>query len=263
VQIDVPETLSVEGRTAFYDATGAYKDMVVTHLFQVLGFVAMEPPTSLAAKPLLDEKSKVFEALKPIDVRHVVRGQYEGYRETKGVPAGSETETMIALKVEVDNWRWHGVPFYLRSGKAMKESRQTITLGFAEPPLRMFRTRRKDAPSGVHNEIVIDFADPGSIHVDFLAKLPGPEMTLGTMQMAFKYEDSFAAANALEGYERLILLAMLGDQSLFTRADGIERVWEISAPLLENPPPVQPYAQGTWGPASVDKLLMPHKWHLR
>jgi glucose-6-phosphate 1-dehydrogenase len=262
VQIDVPETLSVEGRTAFYDATGAYKDMVVTHLFQVLGFVAMEPPTSLAAKPLLDEKSKVFEALKPIDVRHVVRGQYDGYRETKGVPAGSETETMIALKVEVDNWRWHGVPFYLRSGKAMKESRQTITLGFAEPPLRMFRTRRKDAPSGVHNEIVIDFADPGSIHVDFLAKMPGPEMTLGTMQMAFKYEDSFAAANALEGYERLILLAMLGDQSLFTRADGIERVWDISQPLLDNPPPVQPYAQGTWGPASVDKLIAPNRWHL-
>jgi glucose-6-phosphate 1-dehydrogenase len=263
VQIDVPETLSVAGRTAFYDATGAYRDMVVTHLFQVLGFVAMEPPTSLAAKPLLDEKSKVYDALKPIDVRNVVRGQYEGYRTTPGVPADSDTETMIALKVEIDNWRWHGVPFYLRSGKAMKESRQTITLGFMEPPLRMFRTRKRDAPDGVHNEIVIDFADPGSIHIEFMAKMPGPEMTLGTMQMAFKYEDSFAAANALEGYERLILLAMLGDQSLFTRADGIERVWEISQPLLDNPPPVQPYAPGTWGPATVDKLIAPDHWYLR
>jgi glucose-6-phosphate 1-dehydrogenase len=263
VQIDVPETLSIEGRAAFYDATGAYRDMVVTHLFQVLGFLAMEPPTSLAAKPLLDEKSKVFEALKPIDVRHVVRGQYNGYRSSPGVPADSDTETMVALRVEIDNWRWHGVPFYLRSGKSLKASRQTVTLGFQEPPLKMFRTRKQDAPGGNHNEIVIDFADPGSIHVEFMAKMPGPEMTLGSMQMAFRYEDSFAAANALEGYERLILLAMLGDQSLFTRADGIERVWEISQPLLDNPPPVQPYEPGTWGPASVDKLIAPHRWYLK
>ncbi|HET9081020.1 MAG TPA: glucose-6-phosphate dehydrogenase [Trebonia sp.] len=263
VQIDVPETLSIEGRAAFYDATGAYRDMVVTHLFQVLGFVAMEPPTSLAAKPLRDEKSKVFDALQPIDLRHVVRGQYNGYRSAPGVPGDSDTETMIALRVEIDNWRWHGVPFYLRSGKSLKASRQTVTLGFQEPPLKMFRTRKQDAPSGIHNEIVIDFADPGSIHVEFMAKMPGPEMTLGSMQMSFRYEDSFAAANALEGYERLILLAMLGDQSLFTRADGIERVWEISQPLLDNPPPVQPYEPGTWGPASVDKLIAPHRWYLR
>ncbi len=264
VQIDVPETLTVEGRAGFYDATGAYRDMVVTHLFQVLGFVAMEPPTSLAERPLRDEKSKVFDALRPIDVRHdVVRGQYEGYRDIKGVPADSDTETMIALKVEVENWRWHGVPFYLRSGKGLKVSRQTVTLGFHAPPVRMFRTRHIDAPKGKLNEIVIDFADPGSISVDFMAKMPGPEMTLGASRMQFRYEDSFAAANALEGYERLILLAMLGDQSLFTRADGIERVWEISEPLLTSPPPVEPYAVGTWGPASVDKLISPFHWHLR
>jgi glucose-6-phosphate 1-dehydrogenase len=263
VQIDVPETLSIEGRAAFYDATGAYRDMVVTHLFQVLGFLAMEPPTSLAAKPLRDEKGKVFDALRPIDVRHVVRGQYNGYRSTQGVPADSDTETMIALRVEVDNWRWHGVPFFLRSGKSLAASRQTVTLGFHEPPLRMFTTHRKDAPGGRHNEILIDFADPGSIHVDFMAKMPGPEMSLGAMTMTFRYEDSFAAANALEGYERLILLAMLGDQSLFTRADGIERVWEISEPLLTSPPPVEPYEPGTWGPASVAKLVAPYRWHLR
>ena len=263
VQIDVPETLSIEGRAGFYDATGAYRDMVVTHLFQVLGFIAMEPPNSLAAKPLNDEKSKVFDALKPIDVRHVVRGQYNGYRTSPGVPADSDTETMVALRVEIDNWRWHGVPFYLRSGKSLKASRQTITLGFQDPPMQIFRTHKKDAPSGIHNEIVIDFSDPGSIHVEFMAKMPGPEMTLGSMQMSFRYEDSFAAANALEGYERLIMLAMLGDQSLFTRADGIERVWEISQPLLDNPPPVEPYEPGTWGPASVDKLVAPHRWYLR
>ena len=263
VQIDVPETLTVEQRAAFYDATGAYRDMVVTHLFQVLGFIAMEPPTSLAAKPLRDEKGKVFDALKPIDVRHVVRGQYEGYRSIHGVPADSDTETMIALRVEVENWRWHGVPFYLRSGKAMKQSRQTITLGFHAPPVRMFRASRHDAPLGQVNEIIIDFADPGAISIEFMAKMPGPEMTLGASRLTFRYEDSFAAANTLEGYERLILLAMLGDQSLFTRADGIERVWEISEPLLTSPPPVQPYAIGSWGPDSVNKLIAPHRWFLR
>ena len=263
VQIDVPETLTVEQRAGFYDATGAYRDMVVTHLFQVLGFVAMEPPTSLAAKPLRDEKGKVFDALRHIDPRHVVRGQYEGYRSIKGVPADSDTETMIALRVEVENWRWHGVPFYLRSGKAMKESRQIVTLGFHAPPVRMFRAHRQDAPLGQVNEIIIDFADPGSISIEFMAKMPGPEMTLGASKLSFRYEDSFAAANALEGYERLILLAMLGDQSLFTRADGIERVWEISEPLLTSPPPVQPYEVGSWGPATVDKLIAPHRWCLR
>jgi glucose-6-phosphate 1-dehydrogenase len=263
VQIDVPETLSIEGRAAFYDATGAYRDMVVTHLFQVLGFVAMEPPTSLAAKPLRDEKSKVFDALRPIDLRHVVRGQYRGYTSSPGVPADSDTETMIALRVEIENWRWHGVPFYLRSGKSMAASRQTVTLGFHEPPLRMFRSHRRDSPTGRINELVIDFADPGSIHLDFMAKMPGPEMTLGKSTMSFSYQDSFAQANALEGYERLILLAMLGDQSLFTRADGIERVWEISEPLISSPPPVEPYEPGTWGPASVEKLIDPYRWHLR
>jgi glucose-6-phosphate 1-dehydrogenase len=263
VQIDVPETLTVEQRAGFYDATGAYRDMVVTHLFQVLGFVAMEPPVSLAAKPLRDEKGKVFDALRPIDVRHVVRGQYEGYRSIPGVPADSDTETMIALRVDVENWRWHGVPFYLRSGKAMKESRQIVTLGFHAPPVRMFRAHRHDAPLGQVNEIIIDFADPGSISIEFMAKMPGPEMTLGMSKLTFKYEDSFAAANALEGYERLILLAMLGDQSLFTRADGIERVWEISEPLLTSPPPVEPYAVGSWGPDTVDRLINPYRWCLR
>jgi glucose-6-phosphate 1-dehydrogenase len=263
VQIDVPETLSIEGRAAFYDANGAYRDMVVTHLFQVLGFLAMEPPTSLAAKPLRDEKGKVFDALRPIDVRHVVRGQYTGYRSSPGVNPNSDTDTMVAVRVEVENWRWHGVPFYLRSGKSLAASRQVVTLGFHEPPLRMFPTHRRDAPMGRVNEIVIDFADPGSIKIEFMAKKPGPEMTLGATEMKFSYEDSFAQANALEGYERLILLAMIGDQSLFTRADGIERVWEISEPLLTSPPPVEEYAPGTWGPASVDKLIAPHRWYLR
>ena len=262
VEIDVPETLPVKGRGAFYDATGAYRDMVVTHLFQVLAFVAMEAPVSLSAKHLRDEKEKVYQSLKPIDVRHVVRGQYEGYRSEPGVAADSQTETMVAVRAEVDNWRWHGVPFFLRSGKAMGASRQVITLGFQPPPLRMFPAHRKDTPYGRQNEIVVDFADPGAIKVNFLAKVPGAELTLGNAEMAFYYKDSFAASNALEGYERLILLAMIGDQSLFTRSYGIERLWEISEPLLENPPPVQPYPVGSYGPESVKQLVAPYHWHL-
>jgi glucose-6-phosphate 1-dehydrogenase len=195
-------------------------------------------------------------------VQHVVRGQYEGYRSEPGVAADSQTETMVAVRAEVDNWRWQGVPFFLRSGKAMGASHQIVTLGFHQPPLRMFRARLPDTPADRVNEIVIDFADPGSISTEFLARVPGPELALDHATMMFNYKDSFAAANALEGYERLILLAMMGDQSLFTRSDGIERLWEISTSLLDNPPPVQPYARGSWGPMSVSKLIAPYRWHL-
>jgi len=262
VEIDVPETLSIEGRAAFYDATGAYRDMIVTHLFQVLAFVAMEPPVSLSAKHLRDEKEKVFEALRPIDVQHVVRGQYVGYRSEPGVAADSQTETMVAVRAEVENWRWHGVPFFLRSGKSMGASRQIIVLGFQPPPLRMFPAHLKDTPYGRQNEIVIDFADPGAIKTYFLAKVPGAELSLGNAEMAFQYKNSFATSNSLEGYEHLLLLAMVGDQSLFTRSDGIERLWQISEPLLENPPPAEPYSAGSWGPESVRRLIAPFHWHL-
>ena len=262
VQIDVPETLSIDDRGAFYDGTGAYRDMVVTHLFQVLSFVAMEPPTSLAAKPLREEKAKVYASMRHIDPRHVVRGQYEGYRSVPGVAPDSDTETLVAVRAEVDNWRWVGVPFFLRSGKRMGASRQVVTLGFYEPPVRILRAKRQDTPDGRVNEIVIDFADPGTITVEFLAKIPGPEMCLGNANMEFRYETSFNEANALEGYERLILLAMIGDQALFTSSEGIERAWAVSMPLLDNPPPVQPYKPGTWGPAEVDKLVAPYRWHL-
>ena len=133
----------------------------------------------------------MYESLRPIDVRHVVRGQYEGYLSEPGVAAGSQTETMVAVRAEVENWRWHGVPFYLRSGKAMAASRQVVTLGFDEPPTRMFRVHRRDIPTGRMNEIVIDFADPGSITIEFMAKVPGPELSLGHATMMFKYKDSF------------------------------------------------------------------------
>jgi glucose-6-phosphate 1-dehydrogenase len=263
VQIDVPETIALEGRAHFYEGTGAFRDMIVTHLIQVLGIVAMEPPAALHARQLRDERAKVFEALRPIRPEHVVRGQYEGYREEPGVAPDSQTETFAALRVEVDNWRWTGVPFYLRSGKNLAQSRQVITLGLREPALRMFRTDPSGRGKDRGNKIVIDFADPGSIAADFLAKEPGPTTDLGAARMAFSYEGSFCRTHGLEGYERLILEAMLGDQSLFNRSDGIEDIWAASTPLLEAPSPLQPYAPGSWGPQpAVDKLVAPYHWLL-
>ena len=262
VQIDVPEKLSIEGRAAFYEGTGAFRDMVVTHLFQVLGFVAMEPPTTLSAQALGAERQKVFDSMRPIDAHHVVRGQYSGYRSETGVPPGSDTETFVALRAEIENWRWAGVPFYLRTGKSLGQGRQVVTLGFREPTLRMFAFHGHPNSSGRQNEVNIDFGDPGSISLRFLAKVPGPEMSLGEAKMMFRYEDSFSTKNELEGYERLILDAMLGDHSLFTSAGQVERLWEISTPLLEHPPPVELYEPGSWGPPSIATLIAPHRWYL-
>ncbi len=262
VQIDVPETLSIEGRAGFYEKTGAYRDMVVTHLLQVLGFVAMEPPSSLSAKALRAEKLKVYESMRPIDPQHVVRGQYDGYRAAPGVAPDSQTETFVAVRAEVDNWRWAGVPFCLRTGKCLGASRQVVTLGFRQPTMRMFAFDDAAARVGRGNEIVIDFADPGSITAQFLAKEPGPEIRIAPAEMTFRYADSFSAANELEGYERLILDAMLGDQALFTSSDGIERLWEISMPLLDQPPEVEPYQPGSWGPDSARRIPAPYRWHL-
>ncbi len=261
VQIDVPETLSIEGRGAFYEDTGAFKDMVVTHLFQVLGQIAMEQPTSLTAKPLRDEVSKVFETMRPLDPREVVRGQYEGYRDEDGVAKDSTTETFIALRAWVDNARWMGVPFYLRTGKRMAQSRQIITLGLREPVMEIF-PELKANPNRDSNKLIIDFKDPGSIHAEFLAKQPGPTMVLGTARMHFHYRESFQISNNLEAYERLLMEVMLGNQALFTRSDGIERLWEVSAPVLESPPPIEFYPQGTWGPYSIERIISPHRWTL-
>ncbi|MDX2812900.1 glucose-6-phosphate dehydrogenase [Streptomyces sp. PA03-5A] len=262
VQIDVPESISIEGRAQFFEGTGTFRDMIVTHLFQLLGFVAMEPPTALQAQSLRDEKEKVFESLQPVDPAHVVRGQYEGYRAEPGVDPASDTETFVALRVGIDNWRWAGVPFYLRSGKSLGEARHVVTLGFREPALRMFPLAARGGSETRSNALVIDFDDPGRITTSFLVKEPGPAMRLSTAEMVFGYADSFNTMHALEGYERLLLDAMLGDQSLFTRSDGIERLWEASTPLLENPPPVELYAPGSWGPDSVRRLIAPHHWSL-
>jgi len=217
----------------------------------------MDPPIALDAFAILDEKVKVFHAMQPLDPGRVVRGQYEGYRDEPGVGPASETETFVALRVEIDNWRWAGVPFYLRTGKRLAEQRRIVTVAFKEPPLRMFG----DGGHGP-NELVFDFADTGGISVDFLAKVPGPRLRLAPARMRFDYSDSFCASNQLEAYERLIHDAMVGDRTLFTSSRGIERLWQVAMPLLEAPPSLSSYAPGSWGPDAVHDLIAPRAWHL-
>jgi glucose-6-phosphate 1-dehydrogenase len=264
VQIDVPETLSIEMRGSFYEETGAFRDMIVTHLFQVLGFVAMEPPTSLEAKALGVEREKVFDSMPVLAPDNVVRGQYAGYREERGVAADSDTETFVAVKAFVDNWRWEGVPFYLRSGKRLAESRHLLTIAFAQPPRRMFPLDCEQiSESFGHDHLTFELGDPGSISASFLAKVPGPAIQLGEAHMRFSYADTFGGVEqALDAYERLIHDVMVADRTLFTGSTAIERLWEISEPVLERPPAAVPYEPGSWGPAAIDDLIAPRRWHL-
>jgi glucose-6-phosphate 1-dehydrogenase len=261
VQIDVPETLSVLDRGGFYEETGAYRDMVVTHLFHVLGFVAMEPPTALDGRSIAEETGKVFRSLLPIDSRNVIRGQYAGYREERGVNPDSQTETFIALKAHLENWRWSGVPFFLRTGKCMGEQRRLLTIAFREPPRKMFREMRAFVEDYGPDHISFDLGDPGGIATSFLAKVPGPRMRLGQARMTFSYEGSFNTT-ALEPYERLMYDAMLGDRTLFTDSEGIERLWAASADLLSDPPPLHRYAPGSYGPQKMHELIAPRRWWL-
>jgi glucose-6-phosphate 1-dehydrogenase len=262
VQIDVPETLAVDARAGFYEATGAFRDMVVTHLFHVLGFVAMEPPTSLDASALVEESNKVFRSMRPITSRDVVRGQYGGYRDEPGVDRESQTETLIALRVEIDNWRWSGVPFFLRTGKKMAEQRRVMTIAFREPPRRMFEVADALVEDFGPDHFTFDLSDEGSIAASFLAKVPGPRMRLGQARMEFSYESSFGRGGLLEPYERLMYDAMLGDRTLFADSEGIERLWAASAELLEDPPRLHRYAPGTWGPQAMHELIAPRRWRL-
>lgn len=261
VQIDVPETLDLGRRANFYESVGAYRDMVVTHLFQILGFMAMEPPTALEPKPISEEKNKVFRSMRPIDPRQVVRGQFVGYRAEEGVDPESDTETFIALKCEIDNWRWAGVPFFLRTGKRLAEGQRIISIAFREPPKSMF-----PAGSGVSaqgpDHLTFDLADASKVSLSFYGKRPGPGMRLDKLSMQFALNETGWIGDVLEAYERLILDAMRGDHTLFTTAEGIERLWEVSAPLLDNPPPVSLYQPGSWGPKSIHQLIAPHAWRL-
>jgi glucose-6-phosphate 1-dehydrogenase len=261
VQIDVPETLGLGKRTGFYEATGAFRDMVVTHLFQILAFMAMEPPTALEPVSISEEKNKVFRSMTPLDPKDVVRGQYVGYREEDGVDPESDTETFIALKCTIDNWRWAGVPFFLRTGKRLAEGQRIISIAFREPPKSMF-----PAGSGVGaqgpDHLTFDLADASKMSLSFYGKRPGPGMRLDKLSLQFAMHDTGRIGEVLEAYERLILDAMRGDHTLFTTAEGIERLWQVSMPLLEAPPPVRQYQPGSWGPKSIHQLVAPHAWRL-
>lgn len=261
VQIDVPETLGLGKRSGFYEQTGAYRDMVVTHLFQILAFMAMEPPTSLEPVPISEEKNKVFRSMLPIQPADVVRGQYSGYRNEEGVDPDSDTETFIALKCHIDNWRWAGVPFYLRTGKRLAEGQRIISIAFREPPKSMFPPGSGVGSQGP-DHLTFDLADASKMSLSFYGKRPGPGMRLDKLSLQFAMTDTGLAGEVLEAYERLILDAMRGDRTLFTTAEGIERLWEVSQPLLEAPPPVRLYEQGSWGPKPVHQLIAPHAWRL-
>jgi glucose-6-phosphate 1-dehydrogenase len=261
VQIDVPETLALDKRAGFYETVGAFRDMVVTHLFQILAFMAMEPPTSLEPNPISEEKNKVFRSMLPIQPTDVIRGQYIGYRSEQGIHPESDTETFIALKCFIDNWRWAGVPFYLRTGKRLAEGQRIISIAFREPPRSMF-----PAGSGVGaqgpDHLTFDLADASKMSLSFYGKRPGPGMRLDKLSLQFAMHDTGFAGDVLEAYERLILDAMRGDHTLFTTAEGIERLWEKATPLLESPPPVRLYTPGSWGPNAIHQLVAPHAWRL-
>jgi glucose-6-phosphate 1-dehydrogenase len=261
VQIDVPETLALGKRSAFYEQTGAYRDMVVTHLFQILAFMAMEPPTALEPAPISEEKNKVFRSMLPIDPKDVVRGQYTGYRSEDGVDPESDTETFIALKCLIDNWRWAGVPFFLRTGKRLAEGQRIISIAFREPPKSMFPVGSGVGAQGP-DHLTFDLADASKMSLSFYGKRPGPGMRLDKLSLQFAMHDTGLIGDVLEAYERLILDAMRGDHTLFTTAEGIERLWEVSIPLLEAPPPVRLYPPDSWGPKSIHQLVAPHAWRL-
>ncbi|PVY96037.1 glucose-6-phosphate dehydrogenase [Actinomycetospora cinnamomea] len=261
VQIDIPEALGLDQRASFYEATGAFKDMVVTHLMQVLAFVAMEPPTALEPRAISEEKNKVFRSLLPIHPGDVVRGQYGGYRDEPGVAVDSDTETFIALRAGLDNWRWAGVPFYLRTGKKMDEGQRIISIAFKEAPRTMFPQGSGVGTQGP-DHLTFDLADNSRVSLSFYGKRPGPGMRLEKLSMQFSTQETASASDVLEAYERLILDAMRGDHTLFTTSEGIESLWERSEPLLVDPPPVKPYPVGSWGPNAIHQLIAPNAWRL-
>ena len=261
VQIDVPETLGLGKRAGFYEQTGAYRDMVVTHLFQILAFMAMEPPTALEPALISEEKNKVFRSMLPIQPHDVVRGQYTGYRSEEGVDPESETETFIALKCFIDNWPWAGVPFFPRTGKRMAEGQRIISIAFREPPKSMFPVGSGVGAQGP-DHLTFDLADASKMSLSFYGKRPGPGMRLDKLSLQFAMHDTGLMGEVLEAYERLILDAMRGDRTLFTSAEGIERLGQVSTHLLEAPPPVRLYPLDSWGPKSIHQLIAPHAWRL-
>jgi glucose-6-phosphate 1-dehydrogenase len=259
VQITVAEAIGVEGRAGYYEKAGAIRDLLQNHMLQVLTFLTMEPPRSLEAEAFRDEQVKLLRTIRPIDPSDVVRAQYEGYRDEKGVDPDSTTETYIAARLWIDNWRWEDVPFYLRHGKKLAERDSEITVVFRRAPDYLFAAQGIE--SMTPNHLTIRVQPDEGISLAFQAKKPGPGYELQTVRMDFDYDRSFDHASA-EAYERLLHDAMGGDHTLFPREDAVERAWEIVEPILDTPTPLARYRPGSWGPAEADDLVAPHTWHL-
>ncbi len=263
VQITVAETIGVEGRGPYFDEAGIIRDIIQNHALQVLTLTAMEPPVDLAADAVRDEKVKVLRSLRPLEARdvhhHAVCAQYlageggPGYREEEGVPSESRTETFAAMRFWVDNWRWAGVPFYIRAGKRMSERVTKVVLELREVPDVLFS--RLSCADVTPNRITIRIQPNEGVEILMSAKEPGPSMAVGPVRMHFSYAEAFGKAIP-EAYERLLLNAMLGDASLFARDDEVETAWNIVAPLLQaSDRPPDTYPDGSWGPDSADRLL--------
>ena len=255
VQIDVPETLDIDDRAVFYDATGATLDMLVTHLFQVAAEVAMEPPASMRAADLQDARESVITAFRPLTKDDVVLGQYEGYLDVEGVAAGSTTDTFVAARLWVDTDRWHGVPFLLRTGKRLAVGEQLVTLVLRTPEGPLTHV----PPQG--GALTFSMSGDGRFSVALVAKRPGEglELSTGTARLSL---DDVAGAAALSPYASLIHDVLVGDRSLFTSTAGLAHAWTAVEPLLSDRPAVQPYAQGSMGPAAADELTAPGRWLL-
>ena len=252
VQITMAEDFGVEDRGAFYDAVGTLRDVVQNHLLQVLALIAMEPPVGAGPNALRDKKVDLFRAMPAVAVAGCLRGQYQGYRRVPGVQADSTTETYVALRLEVENWRWAGVPFFVRAGKALATRVTEVRVILKRPPQLAFL----EAPGHPEpNQIVLRIdPDPG-LRVVLSSK--GPD---GRTSRAVHLDLSFAdeLGQPVEPYERLLRDALVGDRSLFTREDSIEETWRILQPLLEHPPAPRPYRRGSWGPAGADRIVRGH-----
>ncbi len=256
VQIDVPERLGITDRAVFYDATGAVLDMLVTHLFQVAAEVAMEPPASLGAADLQAAREKVIRSFRPLDPAEVVLGQFAGYRDVPGVDPKSKRDTFVAARLWIDNPRWRGVPFYLRTGKRLAASQQRVSVILRKPGAPLGGQLPDDA-----NVLSFSLAGDGEIDLSLVAKKPGPGLTLDTATTAIPLS-ALADADPLPPYVRLIHDVLVGDRSLFTRPDGLAAVWKVAGPLLDSPPKVVPYQPGSWGPAKARTLIAPGRWLL-
>lgn len=258
VQITVAEAIDVGGRAGYYDSAGVLRDMFQNHLMQLLTLVAMEPPATADATALRNEKVKVLRAIRTPRPGDTVRGQYDGYRETRGVAPDSTTPTYAALKLYIDNWRWQDVPFYLRSGKALAEKTSEIIVQFRRPPhlfISLAQGQRL-AP----NVLALCIQPDEGVHLSFQTKVPNSSSSVRTTVMEFHYRDSFKNAALPDAYERLLYDAIVGDASLFTREDEIELSWELIDTIIQgwqtaSAPPLVTYPRGSWGPEEADLLL--------